>query len=496
MSAWTKNLYSAAQVREIDRIAIEDEGIPAYSLMCRAGAAAYSALRAYWLRVHRLVVVCGPGNNGGDGYVLARLAMQDGLAVKLVQVGEESRLNGAARQAADEFHAVGGQTLCWNESLLRDADVVVDGLFGTGLDRPLNHPILEVAKAMNKSTIPVLALDIPSGLHADTGQVLGAAVNAELTVTFIARKLGLYTGEGPELSGSIMLASLEVPERVTARLEPMARVLDPIMIEQALPPRPRTVHKGDHGRVLIVGGNHGMPGAACLTAIAAARTGAGIVEVVTRPAHVAVIVSAQPELLVRGVMAAGEAAQAIKAADIVAIGPGLGTDRWASALLGRVLDTDKPAVWDADALNLLARDPVRRDDWILTPHPGEAARLLGVTPREIQNDRYGAVIKLHQRYGGVVVLKGAGTLVTDGQGPTAVCSAGNPGMASGGMGDVLTGVIAALVAQGLSLGQAARMGVLIHAHAADQAARDGERGLLATDLLPFVRALVNPKHDG
>ena len=261
----------------------------------------------------------------------------------------------------------------------------------------------------------------------------------------------------------------------------------------ALPPwRRHASHKGDHGRVLVIGGDKGMTGAALLAGTAALRAGAGLVTVATRPEQAAALTAARPELMCHGVTGVAELRPLLRRADVVAIGPGLGRGRWGTMLLGAALDSGKPLVVDADALTLLAAEPVQRDDWVLTPHPGEAARLLGCDTASVQADRLAAVSGLQAAYGGVVALKGAGSLVADGNGPLALCRDGNPGMAAGGFGDLLTGVVAALCAQGISLGDAARLGVLLHARAADIAARDGERGLLPSDCLEPLRRQVNP----
>jgi len=243
--------------------------------------------------------------------------------------------------------------------------------------------------------------------------------------------------------------------------------------------------------VLVVGGNMGMSGAARLAGSAALRAGAGLVSLATRPEHAAALTAARPELMCHGVLTAADLRPLLRSADVVAVGPGLGRDRWATQLLGAILDSGRPLVVDADALNLLALDPACRDDWVLTPHPGEAARLLGTDTAALQADRLAAVEQLQERFGGAVVLKGAGSLVADGVDPLALCSEGNPGMAVGGFGDLLTGIVAALHAQGLNAGQAARAGVLLHARAADVAAADGERGLLPSDVLGPLRRLVN-----
>ena len=338
----------------------------------------------------------------------------------------------------------------------------------------------------------MLALDVPSGLHADTGAVLGAAVRATATITFVGLKPGFWLGEGPQYTGSLACDDLEVPPVAFAGASCALRLIGPALTRSMLPPRSRLTHKGTAGRVVIVGGGPGMPGAVRLAAEAALRAGAGLVTVLTHPAHASALVIARPEVICHGIEDAAQARPHLDAADVVALGPGLGQSGWARGLYTAVVARAGLRVLDADALNLLAQAPQRADDWILTPHPGEAARLLGRSTADIQQDRREAVLELAARYGGVAVLKGAGSLVArEGRSPW-VCNAGNPGMASAGMGDVLTGVIAGVLAQCRDLELAAAVGVDLHARAGDRAARAGERGLLASDLLAELRVGANP----
>lgn len=489
------HLYRAEQVRELDRVAIEEYGVPSAELMARAGAAAFAALRSRWPEARRIAVLCGTGNNGGDGYVLARLAQAAGLTVAVFRLGDAERLQGAAASAAAECRAAGVEISPYAGQSLRDRDVIVDALLGTGLDREVAGPYRDAIEAVNAGTAArVLAIDVPSGLHADTGRVLGAAVRADVTVSFIGLKQGLFTGEGPELAGEVEYSDLGLPDALLSRIDPAAVRLSWGVLGALLAPRRRTAHKGDYGHVLVVGGGHGMMGAALLAAQTAARAGAGLVSVATRAVHAPLLSMARPELMSHGVERTSELRPLLERADVVAIGPGLGRSDWGRSLFGHLLDAPHRLVLDADALNLLAAEPMRREDWVITPHPGEAARLLGVAAAEVQRDRYAAVRALQARYGGVAVLKGAGSLVCGPNGAVAVCTAGNPGMASGGMGDVLTGLIAGLLAQGLDLSDAAGLGVLLHAEAGDRAAAEGggERGLLASELIAQLRPLLNP----
>jgi len=485
-------LYRAAQAAELDRLAIEEAGISGRELMERAGAAAFAALRRRWPRARRLAVFCGGGNNGGDGYVVARLAQEAGLDVRILQLAAVERLGPDARQVADAAVAAGIPAESYSGQPLAEFDLVVDGMLGTGLSGPVRGRWAEAIEAIGASALPVVALDLPSGLQADTGAVEGAALNAALTVTFIALKQGLFTGEGPARCGTLCHDALGVPEALFAQISPSAQRIDLARLTPLLPPRRRDAHKGHFGHLLVVGGDHGASGAARMAAEAAARVGAGLVSVATRPAHAAAMAAARPELMCHGVKGPADLHPLLERADVVAVGPGLGRDPWGRALLAFLLDVHQPLVLDADALTLLAADPLYRDNWVLTPHPGEAARLLGLRVSEIQRDRFTALAGIEASYGGTVVLKGVGTLVLGPSGEATLCSDGNPGMASGGMGDVLTGIIAGLAAQGLPLELAARLGVTLHAAAGDRAAQEGERGMLATDLLPHLRRLANP----
>lgn len=492
MNALPYTLYRSEQVRELDRCAIEEHKIPGFTLMSRAGQAAFATLCEHWPQARSLAVVCGSGNNGGDGYVVARLAHEAELSVQLFFLGDPAQLAGDARKAADAARKAGVSMLAYENQALDDYELIVDGLLGTGLDKEVQGAFRQVIEAVNGADCPVLSLDIPSGLDADSGRVLGAAVKADITISFIGLKRGLFTADGPEYCGGLRFDDLDVPAQVYDSLTPSAQRIDRCLLSECLKPRSRTAHKGDFGHVLIIGGEQGMAGAARMAGEAAARVGAGLVSIATRASHAALLGVSRPELMCHGVEDIGELNRLLERATVVAIGPGLGQGPWGQAMLSRILDCHKPLVLDADALNLLATEPARREQWVLTPHPGEAARLLGCSNEDIQQDRFSALAALQASYGGVCVLKGAGSLILDNEASLSLCSEGNPGMAIGGMGDALTGIIAGLIAQGFSLADAARLGVCLHAAAADEAARDGERGLLASDLMPWLRKLANP----
>lgn len=487
-----KSLYTAEGVRRLDRAAIEGCGIPGITLMERAGAAAFAVLRENWPAARRLAVVCGAGNNAGDGYVVARLAHAAGLAVTVLECAERGRLKGDAWTAAELAMTAGIVPQAFDAAFLAQHDLIVDALLGTGLAREVSGAIGLCIDAINGSGVPVLAIDLPSGLDADTGSALGRAVFARATITFVGVKQGLLTGAGPDHCGRLYHNDLGVPVAVYRTVDPSAERLDLSRWSAWLRPRRPSAHKGHFGHVLVVGGEIGYAGAARMAAEAALRVGAGLVSLATRARHAAEASIARPEIMCHPIEEAAALGALCEKANVVAIGPGLGRSPWAVALLARALDCGSPLCLDADGLNLLAEEPMRRDDWVLTPHPGEAGRLLGCDTEAVQADRFEAAREVQRRYGGVVVLKGAGTLVCDREGRIAVCEAGNAGMASGGMGDILTGVIAGLIAQGLSPDEAAALGVCLHALAGDRAALAGQRGTLAMDLMPHLRALVNP----
>ncbi len=491
-------LYNCEQVRALDRCAIEEHGIPGFTLMKRAGRACLTQLRRRWPEARRLIVLCGSGNNAGDGYVIAGAARTQLLRVKLLQLGDPARLAPTAAQAREWAIRRGVQPLAeLPDDLDPKRDVIVDALLGIGISGELRPEYLARVRWINGAGVPVCAVDIPSGLCGDSGRVLGAAVRADLTVTFIGRKRGLYTGAGPAHCGEIRFSDLGVPAEVYRDQPDTVRLLGRSAASRWLQPRARDAHKGHFGHVLVVGGDHGMGGAAALAAEAALRTGAGLVSVATRTANHAAILARRPECMVHAVESGQDLQPVLERCSVLVLGPGLGRGAWATQMLQQALAAGLPMVVDADALNLLAGLPAYlplRVPAVITPHPGEAARLLGCTSAAVQADRFGAVQRLIERTGVTVVLKGSGTLVADAEGRRVhVCRAGNPGMASGGMGDALSGILGGLLAQSVPLPAAARLGVWLHAQAADRAAaRRGERGLLASDLFGPLAELLNP----
>ena len=486
-SPHSHDLYTVEQVRALDRRAIDELGVPGIELMRRAAWAALASLRRHWPQAQRITVYCGPGNNGGDGFLLAALAREAGLRAEVVALADAAQ--GDAAQARAAWEDAGGDVRRWDgHEPLPPADVHVDALYGTGLHRAPDTGVATLIERINASDAPVLALDVPSGLDANSGRCPGRAVRAAVTVGFIAAKRGLRTGQAADHVGQLELDTLGLPDALWQGASPDARVLQ----ADHLPPRARAAHKGNNGHVLAIGGDHGTAGAIRLCGESALRSGAGLVSVATRAEHLLALNSARPELMAHAVDGPQTLEPLLERADVLALGPGLGQRAWGHALWLTALETGKPLVLDADGLNLLAHEPRRfTQPAVLTPHPGEAARLLHDTTGNVEADRFAAARALAARYHAVVVLKGAGSLVADPSGRVAVCPWGNPGMASGGMGDLLTGVIAALLAQGGDAWQAACLGVGLHARAGDHAARQGERGLLASDLLPALRLLGN-----
>lgn len=488
-----RNLYDTAALRALERRAADALG-DSFALMARAGQAAWRVLLARWPQAQRVLVLCGPGNNGGDGYVLAMHALGCGREVRVLRLPAHApRADSPAALAEAAWRDAGGRTDVFRGAL-PEADVLVDAVFGIGLTRPPDADTATLLEAIDAHPAPTLALDVPSGVDAATGAVPGTAVHADLTLEFLLPKLGLRTGRALDHVGELRTAALDLEPAWLAPLTPAARMRVADDLREWLAPRPRDSHKGRNGRVLCVGGEHGSGGAVLLCAEAALRCGAGLVEIATREAHVAPALARLPEAMPRAVEDPHTLASHLPAADVLALGPGLGQGEWGRALLRAALATGRPAVMDADALNLLASGAVGvPPDTVLTPHPGEAARLLGIDSAAVQADRLAAARLIAERFRATVILKGAGSLIAAPDRVPCLIAAGNPGMAVGGMGDVLTGVVAALRAQGLAAFDAACAGALLHAAAGDAAAGEGERGLLPRDLMPWLRRLANPE---
>lgn len=483
-------VYLTAEIRELERMAAAMLAPP--GLMERAGRAAAELARTL-LAEGRILVLAGPGNNGGDAFVVARHLRQWGYTIDLVFAGDRTKL------AADALAA----SQCWIDgggSLLDDIpedlewDLVIDGLFGIGLQRDISGRFADLVLAVNRMAAPVLALDMPSGLSSDSGRIRGRAINADHTVTFIAIKPGLLTGDGPDCCGRIHVCDLGID--CSALMPAHGAVIGDHILRVALPARRANSHKGDYGSVGIIGGAAGMLGAALLASRAALHLGAGRVYTGLLDSAAPGIDLLQPELMLR----ACRDVAAIANLNCLAVGPGLGTSAQAAECVRIALAGKLPLVLDADALNLIAGDSAMQDqlrahanEIVLTPHPAEAARLLGTTTAAIQADRVAAALEIAKKLSAYVVIKGAGSVCASPEGRWFISNSGNPGMASAGMGDVLTGMIAAMIAQGASAQTALLAGVHLHGAAGDAlvAAGDGPVGLTAGELIRAARTLIN-----
>ena len=485
-------LYLAEQTRAIDASAIAS-GVSGFTLMSRAARVVYELVSESFESTLPLFVVCGGGNNGGDGLLVAWLAKNRGREVQVCLSKSPEALRGDAARAYAFCLEAGVAFVDLPYTTLESDWIIVDALLGTGLNRDVQGEALRAIAWMNASAAPVVAVDVPSGLCSDTGRELGEAVKANVTATFIALKLGLFTGHGPDCVGFLHYADLEVPDESFAEHSPVAKRLDLEALLESLAPRKANSHKGVYGHVLVVGGDYGFGGAVAMAAEAALSCGAGLVSVATRAEHVPAVLARTPEVMVHAVANRHELDALLSGVSVVVIGPGLGQSAWSEQLLQVVLEHDHPLVVDADALNILVakqwlgRLAARAAPVVVTPHPGEAARMLGQTTVQVQGDRLTASRALQALIDGVVVLKGAGSLVCS-ERSVGLSDYGNPGMASGGMGDVLSGVLGALLAQVPDAVFVTELGVCLHGDAADRAAaKFGLRGLRSTQLMPFLQ---------
>ncbi len=479
-------VYTGSECNVLDQKAIHDAGIPGIQLMHRAGRFAFEVIQQHWPVAKSITVVCGSGNNAGDGYVVAGLAKEHGFSVQLIQVGESMNLRGDALLAWDWARA---QNVRESDVNKIEGSVVVDALLGTGAVGDIRERYVAAIDLINRSGVPVLALDVPSGIFADTGVSLtDRPVRADVTATFVAPKLGLVTGAGVNFAGRVEFSDLGIPCSVYDGVSGL-RVLPTTTAERHMPRRQPGHYKTKSGRVVVIGGDLGMGGAPLLSAEAALRTGAGLVTVLTRPEHVPAILARRPELMVRGISEGESITAFLSIASVVAAGPGLGRKSWGYSLLRQSLDCGKPLILDADALNQLAEhDWLPPADSVLTPHPGEAAELLGTSVALVEADRPKSVLDLSSRTCSAVVLKGAGTLIAEDGLLHAVCCVANPVLATAGSGDVLTGVIAAALAQQLPAVTAASLGVWLHAQAGHRVATEfNGKSALATDLIGMLR---------
>ncbi|MCP4009779.1 MAG: NAD(P)H-hydrate dehydratase, partial [Proteobacteria bacterium] len=442
--------------------------------------------------------------NGGDGYLLAAGAKKLGYGVRMFTFGSPASRTAQSAQQQAFMQGLECEPISENiESCFdAEADLIVDALFGHGLERDIGAPLSQLFERINLSSVPVFALDMPSGINSDTGAILGIAIKADATICFVAPKIGLLTGDGADYCGALYYDTLGIPHRVSQQVRASCQWLDEDFIKRVLPVPKTSSHKGDFGHVAIVGGQPGMPGAVILAALAATRSGVGRVTVVSSETHVHLIPLASPVLMTLGICNNAHF-KFPGSVNAVCIGPGLGTDsgtndmepeNWSRAVYDCALDqatkANLPLLLDADGLNLLASGHCRYENWILSPHPKEAARLLGCSVKEIQSNRPQACQRIAEQYGGVCVLKGQGSLVAQSSGVLAVCTQGNWGMATAGSGDVLSGMIVAMLGQGLPLYEAACAAVYLHAKTGDLVAEEkSKRGMVSSDIIEHLPEL-------
>ena len=490
------NLYSVETVRQLDTEAIKRIDGHAIKLMKRAGKVAFDEMLQAFGHPTLITVFCGSGNNAGDGYILAALAAQRRIPVQIIELGDINKFSTESQQARDFAIQANVSIMPFDASTAVNEGVIIDALLGIGCKNALRDQYTHAVTLINNASLPVLAIDVPTGLNANTGSVTDTAVKADITVTFVGAKKGLFTGRGPALCGEIVYDSLDICDSVFEKFQPDAQLMDLDDLMESFPQVEADVYKNQRGHCMVIGGDQGYGGAVAMAAEAAMRIGSGLTSVATQPQHVTAVLARCPEVMACGVISGQQLEPWLDRPTTLVIGPGLGRSSWSEQLLQKAVATELPMVLDADALNILAQGvvvPAAKDyQWVLTPHAAEAARLLDVTVADIQADRFAAIREIQQKYNAVVLLKGAGTLIAGQDTVIKACPYGNSAMATAGTGDLLSGTIGGLIAQGMSLQMAAELGCCLHSAAADMAVQAlGFRGILATDLLPYLRQLLN-----
>lgn len=481
--------YSAQQVKENEAKVAALLGIDMYQLMQAAANSVFSVLNTYYPEAKRVLVIAGGGNNGGDGYLVAKQCLAHGIDTVVFAAKPVETLTGDAAKAAAEYCAANGAFV---SAICGEFDVVVDALLGIGFSGVLSDEYQTIIATVNRLACDKIAVDLPSGIDATSGAVERCAVNANHTVTFIALKQGLLTGAAVDYIGKLHFAPLGMADAFCKTISSSVTVLQLAQLINHLPVRQPSSYKNQHGHVLLIGGDSGMGGAIRLASEACLRAGAGLVSVATHPTNVSAVLSGRYELMVQGVEKSAQLHQLIKKANCVVVGPGLGQSSWGQMIWQSLLSTELPEsmVIDADGLNFMVQGTMpNATNVVITPHLGEAARLLGCEKRDIELNRFNAVLKLVDKYNVVSLLKGPGSIICDGN-QYQINLSGTPSMASAGMGDVLSGIIGAFLASRLSAFDAASLGAAIHGLAGEQAQVGGKRGMLAADLFPFIRQLV------
>ncbi len=501
-------ILTAAQMREADRFTIEDIGIPSLVLMENAGRQVVAAIEATYepQLAGRVAVLCGRGNNGGDGFVIARTLLQRGVDTSVFVIGQLADVRGDARTNLDILGRLGVTVVeiadeqAWelHFSEVSQCTLIVDAILGTGLSSAVSGMLETVIADINASDIPIVAVDLPSGLSADTPHLPGDCVNATMTVTLASPKLPLILPPGEAYAGDVVIADIGIPFEVIEGLEGRyVDLLTPEQLREQIEPRTADAHKGDFGRVTVIAGSVGKTGAAFLAGMGALRSGAGLVTVATPASCLPIVASMAPELMTEPLAESGGSVSesALErvlelSQDVIACGPGLGRTQDASAFVRALVDrATVPLVLDADALTLLAEEPGRlvgRDDRdvIITPHPGEMARLVGASIDDVQANRIDMAADFATTHHVYVVLKGHRTVIATPAGRVFINPTGNPGLATAGTGDVLTGMVAAWLAQLLDAETACRVAVFLHGAAGDVAeAAHGQVAMTATDVL-------------
>ncbi len=474
-----KKLYNSQAIKHIDRCAAGYLKISSFELMQQAAQAVYS----YVQHEEKILIVTGVGNNAGDGFVMATLALENQQRIKVWSLVTVDKLPADAKKAAQLYKAKGGKIIY--EAPVEAFSCVVDAIFGTGLNRKVSGEFASAIGWINQQTSPVLAVDVPSGLDASTGVIQGCGVNADTTITILTHKIGLHTHSGKNQCGMLFLETLNVPKRFYNEVACACFLLDHKVMSHQKFNRQENTHKGSFGSVVVVGGHDGMFGALVLVGKAVLRSGAGLVEVVSNNSQASLISIAYPDMIAAVDISYS---RLLSKSEVLAIGTGLGLNQESRDVLDYCLNQKKRMVIDADALTLIAQQHEFNGDVVLTPHPKEAASLLQVSIETIQSNRVNYALEISKKYNSIVVLKGSGTVIAQPCGTTYVCPFGYSGMATAGMGDVLTGIIAGLMAQGFSSIDAANTAVVWHALAA-QACNKGT-GLMASDVIDKLPEII------
>jgi len=480
------NLYNRQQVYQLDRFAMQKDDQSSQQLMAKAAMAVWNAIQSRWQDVTHIVILAGCGNNGGDAFAVASLAKKAGIEVDLIALGDLSLQSDESRYFRKNWEKAGGITELW-KGYCPDCDLIIDGLLGIGLSRDLGEDWLLMIDVINNMDVPRVSIDIPSGLNADTGMAMPMAIKADLTVSFIARKIGCYLADGPDYCAEMVFDDLGLSKSSANLVQANFQLVGQQTIK--LPAtRKNNSYKNQYGHVLIVGGGRSMSGAALLAAMAALRSGSGLVSLSVHPDNYTVAAGAYAELMVS---TWNELDNLLELATVIVVGPGLGQSEQARQLLKKLSKVNKPMVIDADALQPEFMNSLSSEGCVITPHPGEASRLLGNTTQQVQQDRVSALQQLNNKWPVVSVLKGAGTLTGSHDLPIKLCSHGHAGMATAGMGDVLSGIIGGYLAQGMTPLEAAETAVLVHALAAEHFAQEhDEASLIASDVINRISLVV------